>query len=169
MPKITALLHTHNNALQLSRALDSLRPCDEVLVIDAGSDDDTEKVARDHGANIKKAIPGVSPGAYAMDAVHEWILCLRPNESLSENLAAALSEWKERDVGDEALCYGVPIRQENLSGWQELPPEVRLVNRCRMNWVGEMPPDQVCSGVLDGELLSYEEQSAFSHPQSAKG
>ena len=167
MPKITALLHTHNNAPQLSRVLDSLRACDEVLVIDFDSDDDTEKVARDHGANIKKAIPGVSPGAYAMDAVHEWILCLRPNESLSDNLAAALSEWKDKEVDENVFCYGVPIRQENQTGWQELPPEVRLVNRTRINWVGEMPPAEVCSGVLNGELLSFGEQSAQSDQHSA--
>lgn len=157
MPKITALLHTHNNAPQLSRALSSLHPCDEVLVIDFDSDDDTEKVARDYGANLKKAIPGVSPGAYAMDSVHEWILCLRPNESLSDDLAAALCEWKEKEVSEDAVCFGVPIRQENPSGWQQLPPQVRLVNRKRVNWVGEMPPDQVGGGVLNGDLLSFQE------------
>ena len=32
MPKFTALLRTHNDALRLGRALQSLRPCDEVLV-----------------------------------------------------------------------------------------------------------------------------------------
>src|SRR5215472_1658187 len=78
MPKFTALLHTHNDALRLGRALQSLRPCDEVLIIDEGSEDDTAKVAREYGATLKTAIPGVSPGAYAMDAQHEWILCLRP-------------------------------------------------------------------------------------------
>ena len=155
MPKITALLHTHNNALQLGRALDSLRPCDEVLVIDDESEDETEKVAREHGANFKKAIPGVTPGAYAMDAVHEWILCLRPNESLSDDLEAALFEWKEGEVDPNIFCIGVPIRRENGTGWHKHPPEVRLVNRSRMNWVGEMPPEQVCTTILDGDLLSF--------------
>jgi len=155
MPKLTALLHTHNNAQQLGRALDSLRPCDEVLIIDDDSEDDTEKIARERGAHIKKAIPGVTPGAYAMDAVHEWILCLRPNESLSDDLAAALLEWKEREVDPNVACFGVPIRQENGEGWKTLQPEVRLVNRTRMNWVGEMPPEEVCQAVLKGELLSF--------------
>lgn len=166
MPKITALLHTHNDALQLGRVLESLRPCDEVLVIDDESEDDTEKIAREHGANVKKAIPGVSPGAYVMDAVHEWILCLRPNESLSEDLEAALSEWKEREIDPNTACFGVPVRRENGAGWEALPPEVRLVNRTLMNWVGEMPPDQACSVVLKGDLLSFHEapaeQSALS-------
>jgi glycosyltransferase involved in cell wall biosynthesis len=168
MPKLTCLLHTHNDAQWLGRALQSLRPCDEVLVIDANSNDDTEKVARDHGANFKKAIPGVTPGAYAMDAVHEWILCLRPNESLSNDLEAALLEWKEKDVGDDIPCFSVPIRQESEAGSEKLPPEVRLVNRKLMNWIGEMPPpDQACSTVLNGELLAFQEQSVLSSQHSA--
>lgn len=168
MPKLTCLLHTHNDAQRLGRALESLRPCDEVLIIDANSDDDTEKVAREHGANFKKAIPGVTPGAYVMDAVHEWILCLRPNESLSNDLEAALLEWKEKDVGDNIACFSVSIRQESEAGSERLPPEVRLVNRKLMNWVGEMPPpDQACSSVLNGELLAFGEQSALSNQHSA--
>jgi len=157
MPKITALLHTHNDALRLGRALDSLRSCDEVLIIDADSDDDTERIAREHGASFKKAIPGVTPGAYAMDALHEWILCLRPNESLSDALEATLFEWKEKDVHDDIICFSVPVRRENKAGWEKLPPVVRLVNRTRVNWVGEMPPDEVCSAVLNGDLLSFHE------------
>ena len=93
MPKITALLHTHNDALRLGRALESLRPCDEVLVIDDCSEDDTSRVAREHGATFKSALPGVTFGAYATDASHDWILCLRPNETLSDDLEAALFDW----------------------------------------------------------------------------
>jgi glycosyltransferase involved in cell wall biosynthesis len=166
MPKLTALIHTHNHALELDRTLDSLRVCDEVLIIDDDSEDGTEKVARDHGASVKKAIAGVTPGAYAMDAVHEWVLCLRPNESLSDDLGAALLEWKDREIDPEIACFGVAICQENGDGWEQLPPEVRLVNRTLLNWVGEMPPQQVCSEILKGDLLSFQqpqpEESAVS-------
>jgi len=155
MPKLTALIHTHNDALRLGRALDSLRACDEVLVIDEGSEDGTEKVAREHGAVFKTAIPGVTPGAYAMDATHEWILCLRPDESLSDDLEAALFEWKEQEIGVDVTCYSVAIRRENSNGWQKLPPEVRLVNRRQINWIGKMPPDQDCGASLKGDLLSF--------------
>lgn len=157
MPKISALLHTHNDALRLGRVLDSLRPCDEVLVIDDGSEDDTERVAREHGATFKTAIPGVTSGAYAMDAAHEWILCVRCNEALSDDLEASLLEWKQNEPDEALACYSVPIREENVSGWEKHPPEVRLVNRKRMNWTGEMPPDQSCGAVLSGDLLSFRE------------
>lgn len=156
MPKLTALLHTHNDALRLGRALDSLRACDEVLVIDQESEDDTERIAREHGAHFKKAIPGVTSGAYAMDAEHEWILYLRANESLSDDLEAALFEWKQREVDTDVACFGIPVRRENGAGWEKHPFEVRLINRTRMNWVGEMPPQQACSAVLEGDLLVFE-------------
>jgi len=158
MPKLTALLRTHNDALYLGRALQSLRPCDEVLIIDDCSEDDTAKVAREYGAVIKAAIPGVSPGAYAMDAEHEWILCVRPNESLSDGLEAALLEWKAEDPGATVFCYSVPIREQNGEGWQDCPPEVRLVNRKMVNWIGDMPPAQDGCATMPGELL------CFHHP-----
>jgi glycosyltransferase involved in cell wall biosynthesis len=157
MPKISALLHTHNDALRLGRALDSLRPCDEVLIIDQASEDETEKVAREHGATFKTAIAGVTSGAYAMDAAHEWILYLRCNEALSDELEATLIEWKEAEPEETLACYSVPIRAENGSGWEEQSPEVRLINRKRMNWVGDMPPEQTCGAMLSGDILSFRE------------
>lgn len=157
MPKISALVHTHNDAERLGRILDSLRPCDEVLVIDENSEDETERIAREHGATFKTAIPGVTSGAYAMDAMHEWILCVRCNEALSDDLEAALLEWKENEPDETTACYSVPIREQNGHGWQKHPPQVRLVNRMRMNWVGEMPPEQPCGTTLSGDLLSFSE------------
>src|ERR1700734_2858256 len=104
MPKITALLHTHNDALRLGRALDSLRPCDQVLIIDDNSEDDTARVAHENGASVKRAIPGVDPGPYAMDASHDWIFCLLPNEAISEELEASLLEWKGQDHEETLTC-----------------------------------------------------------------
>jgi glycosyltransferase involved in cell wall biosynthesis len=158
VPKLTALLRTHNDALRLGRALQSLRPCDEVLIIDDCSEDDTAKVAREYGATFKSAIPGVSPGAYAMDGQYEWILCLRPNEALSDSLEGALLEWKEQDPGSAVVCYKVLIREESSQGWRDCPPEARLVNRKMVNWIGDMPPTQEDCATIRGELL------CFHHP-----
>ena len=157
MPKISALLHTHNDALRLGRALDSLRPCDEVLVIDDCSEDDTARVAYQHGATLKSAIPGVTFGAYAMDTSHDWVLCLRPNETLSDDLEASLLEWKNGDPADGVACYRFDVREQKHSGWQRCPPEVRLINRRLMNWVGEMPANQECDLLLSGDLLRFDQ------------
>lgn len=155
MPKITALLHTHNDGLRIGRALDSLRPCDELLIIDDNSEDNTTRVAHENGASVKMAIPGVAHGAYAMDASHDWILCLLPNEALSEELEASLLEWKQQDPEETLTCCKVQVREQNGNGWHTLGPEVRLINRKLLNWVGDLPPSRQCDITLTGDLLRF--------------
>ena len=156
MPKITALLHTHNDALRLGRALDSLRPCDEVLIIDDNSEDETIRVAHENGAAVKSSIPGVTQGAYAMDASHDWILCLLPTEALSEELEASLLEWKGQDPEETLACCKVSVREQDETDWHQLEPEVRLINRKLLNWVGELPPGGPSDVTLKGDLLRFQ-------------
>lgn len=155
MPKITAILHTHNDAQRIGRALDSLRVIDEVLVIDHGSTDTTRHVADKHGVTVKKGVPGVSPGAYAIDARHDWILCLAANEALSEGLEVALLEWKQAEQEANAGGFSMPIREEAEAGWQTLPAETRLVNRTLVNWSEELPANNPQSLALPGEILRF--------------
>jgi glycosyltransferase involved in cell wall biosynthesis len=166
MPKITALLHTHNDAPRIGRALQSLRAVDELLVVDHGSTDDTVKAARHHGATIKEGVPGVSPGVYVIDARHDWIFCLLPNESLSEGLEASLFEWKQRV--DELLnqaekdavagfnhTFSFTVREETETGWRTLAAETRLLNRKQINWREAIPPNNSESVLLQGEVLRF--------------
>lgn len=157
MAKITALIHAyaeHADALRLERALDSLRPCSQVVVINHGNAAEIDKVAREHGATVKAGVPGVSPGAYLVDASNDWIFCLRPNEVLSEALEASLSEWKDEDRSD-VNAFAVRIREQNGNGWHYRPAETRLVNRKRVNWTGELPPPDPKAEKLGGDLLRY--------------
>ena len=52
MPPITALLHTSNDGLRLGRALETLLPCAEILIVDHHSTDDTLRIVREYGAHI---------------------------------------------------------------------------------------------------------------------
>src|ERR1700733_3463458 len=94
MPTITALLHTSNSGLQLGRSLETLHPCDEILIVDHQSTDETLQVAREYGARIVQSVAGVAPGHYLQFASSDWILYLEPNEALTESLAASLYEFK---------------------------------------------------------------------------
>ena len=91
------MLHTCNVASQLERCLYSLRPCDEVIVIDHGSTDDTVKIAREHGARVIQGVSGVDHGAYTQDVRNDWVLVLCPNECVGEDLEASLFEWREAE------------------------------------------------------------------------
>jgi glycosyltransferase involved in cell wall biosynthesis len=154
MPKLTAIIHTKNDASRIGRLLDSLRACNEVIVIDDNSEDDTLKVAEAHGANVRKCIPGVTPGAYSMEAHNPWILCVLPNESISEALEASLLEWRERKE-DENPGYNIRIRLQENDRWTELPPETRLVNREKINWTDQLPPTSSVFDQLEGDLLQF--------------
>jgi glycosyltransferase involved in cell wall biosynthesis len=154
MPKITALIHTSNDSLRLGRTLDSLRSCDQVLVIDHSSSDNTERVARDHGATIKKGISGVDYGTYAIDCGNDWILCVQPNESLNEELEASLFDWKSHDH-EEGTGFNIKLREENDGGWTILEAETRLVNKCKMNWTGNLPPTTTVNDELKGYILRF--------------
>jgi glycosyltransferase involved in cell wall biosynthesis len=151
--KITALLHTSNCALHLGRALDSLRPCDEVIIVDHGSSDDTVKVAREHGAKVIQGVNGVDHGAYVQDAGNDWILCMRPDESLAEQLEASLFEWREQEHASNAIGFNMAIREQNGEGWKFRPPEMRLANRKRINWTGDLPPENPNAPSLEGHIL----------------
>lgn len=151
--KISALIHTFNNQRSLGRVLDSLRPCDEVIVVDHGSEDETLKVAREHGARVIAAVPGVDRGAYSQDARNQWVLCLLPQEALADELEASLFEWSEAEHKDSEMGFNVAIREQNGTGWKTLPAEMRLANRSEVNWIGDMPPAIAQAPVLAGHIL----------------
>jgi glycosyltransferase involved in cell wall biosynthesis len=152
MPALTALLHTSNDARRIGRALDSLRACDELLVIDHASTDATLRIAREHGARVQLAAADGDSGA--RHAANDWLLCLLPAEALSESLEATLLEWKQEDPGN-AVAYALALRQETVNGWQHCGPEVRLVDRRKLSWTGPLPPQREDAPSLCGDLLRF--------------
>ena len=147
MPALTAIIQTHNDALRIARAIESLRPCDEVLVIDHGSSDETCRVAREFGARVIAASGSPTEG-FLREARHDWFFRLLPTESLSETLEASLHEWKMEDKtrASPDMVYAVGITEETEGGWVTHTPEVRLTHRQRAASAAE-----TC--ILEGHLL----------------
>ena len=154
MPRLSALLHTKNDGRRIGRALDSLRCCDELLVLDHGSRDETCRIARQHGARVEPAPSNRDSGAPL--AANDWVLCLLPSEALSESLEATLLEWKREEPGDTA-AYALAMRQETVNGWQHCAPEVRLVDRHKVTWSGALPAQREDALSLCGDLLRFRE------------
>jgi len=147
MTGITAILHTHNDALRIARAIESLRPCDEILVIDHGSSDETREVARRFGARvITTHTSSFETRAFLSQALHDWIFCMLPTESLSEGLEAALLEWKL--AAPAYTSFDVSIVEEGSR-----VQETRLVNRTHIAWDGCEPRKELGAILLDGDLL----------------
>ncbi len=154
MPTITAIVLARNDAARIGRALDSLRSCDEVLVIDASSEDRTRELARAHGATVKAAHPGARLHKYLPEARNDWILSILPTEALSEALEASLFLWKETDPGS-AAGFLVGMREETETGWKIRAPELRLAHRLRAVWRGNLPAYDPNAPVLEGDLLRF--------------
>ena len=153
MPTITALLHTHNDALRIGRALEMLFPCDELVVIDHGSDDATSAIAREYGARIVRERSGIS---FAEMIGGEWIFALEPRESITEALAASLFEWKSEPIPDHVRAYSVYRREETTEGWIANPiAQTRLVRADWNRWRGYFPEPDELAIALEGDLLRF--------------
>jgi glycosyltransferase involved in cell wall biosynthesis len=159
MAFITALVHTENDALRLGRALETLYACDDILIVDHGSRDDTLRVARQYGARVVGATSGAALEEYCRLAAPGWVLCLDPREALTEKLAASLFEWKSETIsekGSGAHAFSVFLREETVEGWMDHPAaQTRLVPR-NWNWWNEKFPAYDPSALtLEGELLRF--------------
>jgi cellulose synthase/poly-beta-1,6-N-acetylglucosamine synthase-like glycosyltransferase len=158
MPPITAIVHTHNDGLRLGRALESLRPCDEIIVVDHASTDDSLRVAREYGAIIRSAGREQATASHFASAQNEWILCVLPSETLTETLEASLYEWKASTASEVAKIPGcaMTVKQETRDGWKDAPRSTRLVPRGWTLWDGELPVYHPDSLLLDGDLLRFQ-------------
>jgi len=155
MPSITALLYTYDDEARLGRCLETLYPCDHILVVDHGSRDRTLDIARAYAARIVNSTPGASPDSYLRFANPSWVLCLNPSESLSESLAASLYEWKLAASG-AVSAFSVFLREETSAGWMDLPTaQTRLVPPDWKTWNGSLPADTASAILLNGPLQRF--------------
>lgn len=90
------MVSSHNEARLLERCLPTIAPhCDELLVIDIASTDDTVAVAERHGARVLRHewVPIAERARLDLvdEAEHEWLLFLDPDEAFSPVLADQLA------------------------------------------------------------------------------
>ena len=88
--KLSAVLITLNAGGQLEACLRSLTFCDEIVIVDSGSTDDTAEIANRFGAKlIQSAWRGFGPQKQfaVAQAKHDWVLCIDADEQVSDELA----------------------------------------------------------------------------------
>jgi glycosyltransferase involved in cell wall biosynthesis len=177
--KISATIIAFNEERNIARVIESLRCCDEILVLDSGSNDRTVELATKHGARVEEA----SWHGYAAQkniaaglASHDWILALDADESLSEALEAEI--WQIKKAGPDFDGYTMPRLAQYLgrwilhSGWYP-DRKVRLFNRQKASWVGEFVHESVkvngSVGHLESNLLHFTCNSLSEHLRTMDG
>lgn len=123
MERIPISVHvlTRNAGRTLKRALESVRACAEIIVVDGGSTDDTRAIAAQFGATIleeprsEDGIPDFSAMRNAaLDAsAQNWIFVVDSDEYASE---ALMQEIAEIASGSAPGAYLVPRRYRNAAG-----------------------------------------------------
>jgi len=173
MNRLSACLITLNEEQNLLRALKSLQGvADEIVVVDSGSQDRTQGIAREHGAKLvvrgwtdfaqQKNIAGAA-------ASNDWILSLDADEELSSDLRASLLAWKEKEP--QFAVYEFARRTWYLGGWvwhtRWYPDFQRKLYR-RDKTKFEVPEHATVKydgpvGRLKGDLLHYTLHSVEEH------
>lgn len=164
-PPLSAVLITKNAASQLAECLDSLAFCDEIIVVDSGSDDGTIELAQSRGARVIQAEwRGFGPQKqFAVEqAAHDWVLCLDADERVSPRLQATIAEALTAPSEFTKCAYRFPRcnlflgrRLRHGEGYPDW--SLRLFDRRHARWSDDavhervIPDEEV--GTLEGDLL----------------
>lgn len=161
--RISASIICCNEERNIEECLRSVAWCDEIVVVDSGSTDSTEKIAQIYTDRIiQRPWAGyVAQKNFALDQCRgDWVICLDADERCTPELRAAIEANLAADVAGfevrrRAWYLGRWIRH---GGWY---PDwrLRIVRRGRARWGGVDPHDKLIpSGPvrrLDAEILHY--------------
>src|SRR5579864_9155001 len=171
--KISATIITLDEERNIARAIESLRCCDQIVVLDSGSVDRTVELAEKLGAVVvEESWRGYAnqKNLVAEHAEHDWILSLDADEALSEALEGEI--WNLKKHGPAYDAYTVPRMAQYLGrwilhgGWYP-DRKVRLYDRRKAKWVGDFVHESVTVdgrvGHLDANLLHFTCDSLSEH------
>lgn len=170
--QISAVVITRNEATRISRCLDSLKWCDEMIVVDSGSTDETVELARAAGARVvSHEWEGYGrQKAFAVgQARNDWVLCVDADESVSPGLRHGIETVlgaPAHNAYEMARCnrfMGRFLRHgEGYPDWN-----LRLFDRRHARWSHDPVHEHVradgTTGRVDGDLLHESAQSLYSY------
>ena len=113
---ISCFIITKNEADRVGRALQSVRSlCDDVLVVDSGSDDETRAVAESFGARFLENRwqgYGIQKRFGSDQSAHDYVINLDADEWLSDELAQEIRALVQTGAHEKSRCYS--LRRRNI-------------------------------------------------------
>jgi len=173
-PLLTAVIITFNEADRLQKCLPPLSFCKEIIVVDSGSTDGTQELARQMGARvIHRDMDGHgAQKAFAVQqATTDWVLSLDADEyltpELAQNIKDLFANGTPPQVGYKVRRRFFFLGQELKRGGESKQGYVRLFNRTHGNFNNAAIHDKVVitgqTPLLAGFLLheSYRDLSDY--------
>ena len=173
-PPISACIIAMDEGDRIGDCLDSLSFCDEIVVVDSHSSDDTREVVAARGARvIERDWPGhVKQKEFAIrEASHDWVLCVDADERISPELREEIEGLRHTGFPGKA-GWNFPRLSNYLGTWVRYGTwypdrQLRLFDRRRGRWGGHDPHDRVELegeiGELDGDLLHFPYRTREEH------
>jgi glycosyltransferase involved in cell wall biosynthesis len=178
-PRLSVILITLDEEARLGAALESVAWADEIVIVDSGSTDGTESIARRYGARFEvRDWPGY--GAQKQRALElatgAWVLSLDADEAVTPALRRSI----EAALADPAAAVGYTVERHSRylghwfgrSGWRR-DRVLRLFRRERARFDGAPIHEHVVVegpvGRLDGALLHYTYHDIAHHIAKMNG
>jgi glycosyltransferase involved in cell wall biosynthesis len=171
---LSACIITYNEADRIEACLRSVAFCDELIVVDSHSTDDTRARAAALGARvIERDWPGYrSQKQFAVDAAaHDWVLCLDADERVTQALRTQIEALRSGGFAG-AAGWSVPRITDYFGRFlrhgNAYPDRlVRLFDRRRGGWTGyEIHENTKIEGPvrrLQGHLEHFSYRSLSDH------
>jgi len=171
---ISACIITLNEADRIERCIKALNFCDEIIVVDSHSTDNTRELCAALGARvIERDWPGYrSQKQFATDAAqHDWVLCVDADEIVTPGLrseiaalqAAGFPGVRGYSVPRLTDYFGKFLRHGNA--WPDR--KIRLYHRATARWVGHEVHEKIAVagpvGALQAPLEHYAYRSLEDH------
>jgi glycosyltransferase involved in cell wall biosynthesis len=118
MPRISAVINTRNEENNIGYCLESVKWCDEIVVVDMESEDRTIEIVREYTDKVysheKVLAFDVARKFAAERASGDWILLVDADELVPKALARRLREVADKD---EADAVQIPFKNILLGRW----------------------------------------------------
>ena len=167
MSNISVLILTLNEDINIGKCLESLRWCDDIVVLDSFSTDTTESIVRDYGCRfVQRAFDNYAAqrhfGLNEIAYKHPWVLMVDADEVVTDELALEMQETISIS-GDEFSLYRFRRKDFFLGKWIKRSGGYptwfgRLVRLGHIRIEREVNEEYISDGkvgILQGHILHY--------------
>ena len=178
-PLITCCIICFNEEANIRRCLESVKWCDEIVIVDSFSTDQTVAICRQYTQRIiQRPWPGyVEQKRFALSqATHEWVLNVDADEEVSPELRHEMLAVLHRNHPDVDGYY-IPRLVYYLGRWwwRGWYPglRLRLFRKAKVRWGGVDPHEKVLlqgqADRLRGDLYHYTYDDIHDHLRALNG